>query len=68
MTSRSQQKTQLVLTNRQGLGQILVDVEAFFEFSFDLAEDLQDLVQRWRHRSAPKDRPPRRSKRSSLPH
>ena len=64
MTSRSQHKTQLVLTNQMGLGQILVDVEAFFEFSFDLAEDLQDLVHRWKQRAAPKDRTPPRRKKS----
>ena len=56
MTSRSQQKTQLVLTNENGRGQILVDMESFFEFSFELAEDLQDLIRTWQHRAAPKDR------------
>ena len=58
MTSGSQHKTQLVLTNQRDPGRILVDVEAFFEFSFELAEDLQDLVHRWRHWAAPKDRKP----------
>ena len=58
MKSGSQQKTQLVLTKQLGLGQILVDIEAFFELSFDLAEELQDLVARWQKHAAPKDRPP----------
>jgi len=65
MTSRSQQKTQLVLTKELGLGQIQVDMESFFEFSFDLAEDLQDLIRSWQHCAAPKDRtPPPRPKES----
>ena len=56
MASRTQQKTQLVLTNEHDLGQISVDMESFFEFSFDLAEDLQDLIRCSQHRAAPKDR------------
>ncbi|MCO6456870.1 MAG: hypothetical protein J5I93_16350 [Pirellulaceae bacterium] len=46
--------TRLALTNSQGLGRLEVDLEAFFAFSFDLAEDLEDLVQTYR----PKPRPP----------
>ena len=48
---------QLVLTRDASLGRITVDMQAFFDFSFDLAEDLQDLVERWQH-VTPK-RPPR---------
>ena len=46
----------LVLVRDPALGRITVDMQAFFDFSFDLAEDLQDLIGRWQHVS-PK-RPP----------
>ena len=36
----------LVLGDRNGLGQVHIDLEAFFEFSFWLAEELEDLVSR----------------------
>ncbi len=38
---------QLVLTDRYGGGRIVVDLEQFFDFSFSLAEDLQDLIDRY---------------------
>lgn len=41
---------QLVLGDRSGLGQVHVDVEAFFELSFWLAEELEDLVREWQRR------------------
>ena len=41
---------QLVLGDHSGLGPVRVDVEAFFELSFWLAEELEDLVQLWKHR------------------
>jgi hypothetical protein len=37
---------QLVLGDHVGLGQVHIDLEAFFEFSFWLAEELEDLVSR----------------------
>jgi hypothetical protein len=36
----------LVLGDRNGLGQVHIDLEAFFEFSFWLAEELEDLISR----------------------
>lgn len=41
---------QLVLGDRSGLGQVHVDIEAFFDLSFRLAEDLEDLVHEWQRR------------------
>lgn len=41
---------QLVLGDRSGLGQVHVDVEAFFELSFWLAEELEDLVREWQRK------------------
>ncbi len=41
---------QLVLGDRSGLGQVHVDIEAFFELSFWMAEELEDLVREWQHR------------------
>jgi hypothetical protein len=48
---------QLVLGDRSGLGQVHVDIEAFFELSFWLAEELEDLVGEWQRKM------PRRLKR-----
>jgi hypothetical protein len=44
--------TQLVLVDDRGLGRIHVDIEAFFEFSFWLAEELEDMVANWQHTAA----------------
>jgi hypothetical protein len=41
---------QLVLGDRAGLGQVHVDIEAFFELSFWLAEEIEDLVREWQKR------------------
>lgn len=49
MPEQSPATLELVLTQNDGLGRIAVDMQAFFELSFDLAEELQDLVDRWRH-------------------
>ena len=61
---------QLVLGDRSGLGQVHVDIEAFFELSFWLAEELEDLVRDWQKR-LPR-RVPRRalsgSNRCTRPH
>jgi hypothetical protein len=54
MTGNSPENLQLVLTAEEGTGKIVVSMEAFFEFSFELAEDLEDLVARWRHVAAPR--------------
>ncbi|MBP88797.1 MAG: hypothetical protein CMJ64_19145 [Planctomycetaceae bacterium] len=45
---------QLVLIDHSGLGRIHVDMEAFFDYSFWLAEELQDLVAIWQHKAAPR--------------
>jgi hypothetical protein len=44
MTNESSSQVRLILCDNEGLGRIAVGLEAFFEFSFSLAEDLQDLV------------------------
>jgi hypothetical protein len=41
---------QLVLGDRSGIGQIHVDLESFFELSFWLAEEVEDLVSIWQKR------------------
>ena len=41
---------QLVLGDRSGIGQIHVDIESFFELSFWLAEEVEDLVRVWQTR------------------
>ena len=38
----------LILCDNEGVGRITVGLEAFFEFSFWLAEELQDLVAQHR--------------------
>ena len=38
---------QLVLTRDSSVGRIRVNMESFFEFSFDLTEQLQGLVEDW---------------------
>ena len=43
----------LVLVDNPGLGTIRVDMEAFFDLSFWLAEELEDLVAKWRPIAAP---------------
>lgn len=44
MTSKSTPEVKLVLCDHQGLGRVSVELEAFFEFSFWMAEELQDLI------------------------
>ncbi len=45
--------TQIALTQHDGTGQIIVNLESFFEFSFEMEEDLADLVARHQHLAAP---------------
>ncbi len=45
--------TKLVLVDNPGLGRVRVDMEAFFELSFWLAEELEDLVAKWQPVAAP---------------
>jgi hypothetical protein len=56
---------ELVLTRNDGLGRISVDMQAFFDLSFELAEDLQDLLARWQHFAPPMKRKPLTSGRFS---
>ena len=44
MTHDSSPQVRLILCDNEGTGRISVSLEAFFEFSFWLAEELQDLV------------------------
>jgi hypothetical protein len=57
--------TKLILGGPGSLGRIHVDTEAFFELSFWLAEELEDLVDRWQH-VGPKSRR-LRNDRQNLP-
>ena len=53
MTNDSAPEVKLVLCDHEGLGRISVDLEPFFEFSFWMAEELQDLIaqqKRFAHR------------------
>lgn len=45
--------TKLVLVDNPSLGSIRVDMEAFFDLSFWLAEELEDLVAKWQPVAAP---------------
>ncbi len=50
MSNESQdQENKLILSGPNSLGSIRVDAEAFFELSFWLAEELEDLVDKWKH-------------------
>ena len=42
---------EIVLAGEDGLGRIVVSTESFFEFSFWVSEELEDLVQS-RHKRA----------------
>ncbi len=53
MINGSPQTAKLVLCDRRGLGRVHVELEGFFEFSFSLAEDLEDLVRKWKGMAAP---------------
>ena len=64
MKSKSPQEVKLVLSDNEGVGRISVDLEAFFGFSFWMAEELQELVEKWKHTApASKQRPVRRMQR-----
>ncbi len=43
MTHQTPDRLRLVLTDQGDIGTITVDMESFFEFTFDLAEQLKDL-------------------------
>lgn len=54
MTENPNKSMQLVLTDDAAMGRITVEMEAFFDFSFWMAEELEDLVQRWRPVAPPR--------------
>ena len=54
MTDSTPAKAQIVLANEGSLGKIHVDMEAFFDLSFWMAEELEDLVAHWQHKAAPR--------------
>ena len=43
------ESTRLTLVDDRSLGRIEVDLEGFFEFSFWLAEELEDMIATQRH-------------------
>lgn len=49
MSHHTTPEVRLVLCDGEGLGRITVEMEPFFEFSFWLAEELQDLVAQHKH-------------------
>ena len=53
MEKKSHSTTRLLLVDDPGLGQLQVELEAFFDFSFWMAEELEDLVAKWAHKAAP---------------
>jgi hypothetical protein len=60
MSNDSSPQVRLILCDNEGLGRMTVGLEAFFEFSFALAEDLQDLVaqhKEFAHTHAQRDIP-----------
>ena len=61
MTNNSDAKRVQLLLADDGPGRIHADMEAFFEFSFWMAEELEDLIATWAHRAAPNATRPRRS-------
>ena len=60
MTGKPSDTTRLVLTNDSTTGRITVDMEAFFEFSFWMAEELEDLIHRHRPKTISKSNELRR--------
>ncbi len=45
MTNDSAPEVKLILCDHEGIGRITVELEPFFEFSFWMAEELQDLIE-----------------------
>ena len=50
MTKELPDALEVVLAEEDGLGRIVVNMESFFEFSFWVSEELEDLVQTWQHK------------------
>ncbi len=49
MSKDPSSQVKLVLCDNEGVGRITVGLDAFFEFSFWMAEELQDLVAQHEH-------------------
>ncbi|MHB0955740.1 MAG: hypothetical protein ACYC6N_28655 [Pirellulaceae bacterium] len=49
MSNTPSSQVKLILCDNEGVGRITVELDAFFEFSFWLAEELQDLVAQHEH-------------------
>ncbi len=56
MTNESAPEVKLVLCDSAGLGRISVELEPFFEFSFWMAEELQDLIAEHKKFARPEGR------------
>lgn len=54
MSQESTSEVRLILCDSEGGGRITVDMEAFFEFSFWMAEELQDFVAERQHMARPR--------------
>ncbi len=54
MANKSTSPVKLVLCDSEGIGRIRVGLEPFFEFSFWIAEELQDLVAQHEHWRRPR--------------
>lgn len=50
MTDDTIKTLRLTLNNSPYCGKITIRMEAFFDFSFEMAEELEDLVSRRKHR------------------
>ena len=61
MLNESTPQVKLVLCDHEGMGRITVELEPFFEFSFWMAEELQDLIAQHKQYALPT---PARSHRS----
>lgn len=57
MTDKSPRKAKLILVSNRGLGGIAIDMEAFFGFSFAMAEELRSLERNWAHYAVTAQRP-----------
>lgn len=62
MTGKSFNSLQLVLTGDETKDRIVVDMDAFLEFSFDITENLQNMVDDWSHFASPQATRQRRAK------
>ena len=66
MAENSPAPTQLILDDHPALGRISVDMEAFFEFSFWIAEELEDLKASWLHSEAQASRSARQHRADAI--